>query len=174
MSGGEAWTVESRSAPVAACPAGPSRWSASIQRGVRQVEHTVEVGVDGLTTPRQVNERRFLAAVSLLSLKACDPTAHGIGTVGGSTLYDLGVQGCQLAVIEPDGYLRGHVHSVLHHVNHSVCTSSARCPHGCVCARAGAVMRLPRTSRLSAESGRMDEMSRTSDGMAAFSPVTRA
>src|SRR5680860_1559624 len=132
MSGGEAWTVESRSAPVAACPAGPSRWSASIQRGVRQVEHPVEVGVDGLTAPRQVNERRLLAAVALLSLKACDPAAHGLGTVGGSTLDDLGVQGCQLAVIEPDGYLRGHVHSVPHHVNHLVCASSTPGAHGCV------------------------------------------
>ena len=60
---------------------------------MRKVEHAVQIWVNGLTAPGKLDERGFLAAITLLSLKAGDPVPDCLGTVGRTALDDLSVKG---------------------------------------------------------------------------------
>ncbi|PZS05126.1 MAG: hypothetical protein DLM56_04130 [Pseudonocardiales bacterium] len=79
---------------------------------MREVEHTVEIRVNRLTSSSEVEESGLLAAITLISLEAGDPVPDCLGTVGRTPLDDLSVEGGELAVVETDGDLRGHHRSV--------------------------------------------------------------
>ncbi len=67
----------------------------------------VQVGIDGLAPPGELDENGFVGAVSLLSLETGDPAPESFGAIGGSPLRNLGIERSQLALVEPDGDLGG-------------------------------------------------------------------
>ncbi len=77
-----------------------------------QIKHTVEIGVDRLTAPGEVNENGLLTAVTLISLKTGNAMADCLGTVGCTALDNLGVENSEFAFIETDSNLRGHLPNV--------------------------------------------------------------
>lgn len=79
---------------------------------MRQVKHTVEVWVDRLTAPREVDENGLLTAVALVSLEAGDPLANRLRPAGRTALKDLSIEGSEFAVVEANGNLRGHPPSI--------------------------------------------------------------
>jgi len=88
---------------------------------MRQVEHTVEIWIDRLAPPGKVDEDGIFPAVTLISLKAGDPVAYGLGAVGSTAVGDLSIEGRELAVVETDGDLCGHARSLPRDVNRLVC-----------------------------------------------------
>ncbi len=73
-----------------------------------RVQHAVEVRIDRFATSRKVREDRLFASITLVTLEAGDPVAHGFGSVGGAPLSDFRVEGRQVLVIETDSDLNAH------------------------------------------------------------------
>lgn len=48
----------------------------SVEQWARQVEHTVQLRVDGLTASRQLDQCGFLAAIALVTLQAGDSAVN--------------------------------------------------------------------------------------------------
>ena len=95
-----------------------------------QVEDAIQVGVDDFAPTDEFDQCGFLGAIALVTLQTGDAPADGLGSVGGSSLGDLGVEGREFLVLKANGDLSSHDVERTQSVNQLVCISVRRTSGG--------------------------------------------